>query len=94
MDREVNVYIKSCHPCKRNKRRTVARPADSIPFPIPEYPWQIIAMDMKSGLSASARGHNAFWVFVDKLTSRGHVVPCSTLITAPELARMFFDNVF
>mmetsp|Transcript_28135 Transcript_28135/g.69277 ORF Transcript_28135/g.69277 Transcript_28135/m.69277 type:complete len:175 (-) Transcript_28135:51-575(-) len=51
-------------------------------------------MDMKSGLPTTARGVNAFWMFVDKLTRRGHVVPCSTSITAPELARVFFDNVF
>lgn len=94
MDRDVDMYIKSCHECKRHKRRTVARPANSTPFPISDYPWQIMAMDMKSGLPTTSRGVNAFWVFVDKLTRRGHVVPCSTTITAPELARLFFDHVF
>lgn len=72
----------------------MARPADSTPHEIPDYPWQIVAMDMNSGLPTTPRGVNAFWVFVDKLTRRGHVVTCSTTITTHELARMFFDNVF
>ena len=94
MDREVDMFCKSCLTCKRFKRRTVARPTGSQPYPIPDYPWQVLCMDMKSGLPTTSRGVNAFWVFVDKLTRRGHVVPCSTTITAPELARLFFDNVF
>ena len=87
-------FIKSCDTCRRMKRRTFARPSDPVPYPIPEYPWQIMALDMKSGVPSTPRGNNAFWVFVDKLTRRGHAIPCSTNITAPELARMFFDHVF
>ena len=94
MIRDVEHFVKSCDPCKRNKRRTFSRPTNSQPYPIPEEPWQIIALDMKTGLPTTPRGNNAFWVFVDKLTRRGHAVACSTNITAPELARMFFDHVF
>ena len=94
MERDVDIFCKSCIACKRFKRRTVARPTGSQPYPIPEHPWQALCMDMKSGLPTIAHGVNAFWVFVDKLTRRGHVVPCNTTITAPELARLCFDNVF
>ena len=94
MQPTITQFIKSCDTCRRMKRRTFARPSDPIPYPIPDYPWQIMALDMKSGLPSTPRGNNAFWVFVDKLTRRGHVVPCNTSITAPELARMFFDHVF
>ena len=48
---------------------------------------------MKTGLPKTSRGHDATWVFVDRLTRRGHVVPCSKNITAPEIARLFFEQV-
>ena len=63
MDREVDLICKSYLTCKRFKRRTVARPTSSQPHPIPEYPWQVLCMDMKSGLPTTARGVNAVSVF-------------------------------
>ena len=48
---------------------------------------------MKTGLPKTSRGHDAAWVFVDRLTRRGHVVPCSKNINAPDLARLFFEQV-
>jgi len=49
---------------------------------------------MTSGLLTTARGVNAYSVFVDKLKRRAHVVPCGTTLPAPELARLSFDNGF
>jgi hypothetical protein len=68
MDRDVDIFCKSCITCKGFKRCTVARPTVSQPHPIPGYNWQVLCMDINSGLPITARGVNAFWVFVDKLT--------------------------
>lgn len=93
MKDDVEAYVKSCDACQRAKRRTTKPPGANVPFPIPEAPFEIIAMDMKSGLPRTVRGNNAFWVVVDKLTRRGHIIPCSTDCTAADVAKLVFDNV-
>ena len=89
----ITAYVKSCTPCQRSKRRTVKVSGSNIPYPIADHPWEVVALDMKTGLPMTVRGHDAAWVFVDRLTRRGHVISCSKKITAQELARLFFDEV-
>ena len=93
MKNTIDAYVKSCTACQQSKRRTVKSSGTNIPYPIADHPWEIVALDMKTGLPKTSRGHDAAWVFVDRLTRRGHVVPCSKNITAPELARLFFEQV-
>lgn len=93
MKADVEAYVKSCEACQRAKRRTTKPPGVNVPYAIPENPFEVIAMDMKSGLPMTARGNNAYWVVVCKLTRRAHIIPCNTTCTAAETARMVFDNV-
>lgn len=93
MHDSVDAFIKSCDGCARAKRRTVPRPNQPVPFPIPDAPWEVVAMDMKSGYDKTSRGNDAAWVFVDKLTRRAHIVPCNKSHDTPALARMYMDNV-
>jgi len=93
MHDSVDAFIKSCDGCARAKRRTVPRANQPVPFPIPDAPWEVVAMDMKSGYDKTTRGNDAAWVFVDKLTRRAHIVPCNKSHDTPALARMYMDNV-
>ena len=90
----VEHYIKSCDECRRAKSRTVKSPGTNVPYPVPEQPWEVMAMDMKTGLPLTDRGHDAAWVFVDKLTRRAHAIPCRKDIDAAGVARLFFDHIF
>lgn len=93
MKNDIESFVKSCEACQRSKRRTTRPPGVNVPFAIPEMPFEIIAMDMKSGMPLTSRGNNAFWVVVDKLTRRAHIIPCNTECTSADVARMIFDNV-
>lgn len=93
MKNGIEAFVKSCDACQRAKRRTTSPPGVNVPFAIPEMPFEVIAMDMKSGLPKTSRGNNAFWVVVDKLTRRAHIIPCNTECTSSDVARMVFDNV-
>lgn len=90
----VELYVKACDTCRKCKWNTTKLPGTHEAYPIPEYPWEVMAMDMKSGFPESNNGYNAVWVFVDKLTRRAHAIPCTTDITAAQLARLYFDHVF
>ena len=93
MKNDIEAFVKSCDACQRAKRRTTKPPGANVPYSIPEMPFEVIAMDMKSGMPITAHGNNAFWVVVDKLTRRAHIIPCNTGCTSADVARMIFDNV-
>ncbi|KAL1919191.1 uncharacterized protein VTP21DRAFT_2573 [Calcarisporiella thermophila] len=46
------------------------------------------------GLPKTRSGYDSIVVFVDRLTKRAHFVPTKSTVTAPEVARLFFDIVF
>ena len=89
----VDAYIKSCNACQISKRRTTERPGANFPYPIQDYPFEVIAMDMKTALPTTDAGNDAVWVVVDKLTRRAHIIPCSVTCTSEQTARLILDNV-
>ena len=64
------------------------------PLEIPDAKWESISMDFIIGLPTTNRGHDAIWVIVDWLTKLCRFVPTKKLITTPELARLFVENVY
>ena len=51
-------------------------------------------MDFVIQLLLTKQGHDAIVVFVDKLTKRAHFQAMHTTMMAPEVAKLFFANVF
>ena len=51
-------------------------------------------MDLIVQLPKTKAGHDAIVVFVDKLSKMSHFVATKTALSAPELAKIFFDTVF
>ncbi|KAJ9511639.1 hypothetical protein QJQ45_017944 [Haematococcus lacustris] len=94
MAASVHNYVRTCTHCQRNKSNT-AKPIGLLhPLPIPQHRWEHVSMDLITQLPSTAAGHDAIVVFVDKLTKMIHAVPTTTTVTAPILARIFFDHVF
>jgi hypothetical protein len=93
MHEEVRKYVLSCDACQRNK------PAQQLPLgllqplPIPPRAFHTWTMDLITGLPRSKLGHDAITVFVCKASKLVHFAACVTAISAPQLARLFADNV-
>src|SRR5438128_2151307 len=51
-------------------------------------------MDFIVQLPITQKGHDAIVVFVDRYTKRAHFHPTHTTVTAPEVAKIFFDVIF
>ena len=93
IDRQVADWVKACSVCLTTKRKTLP---SSVMFPhdIPDMPWDVVFMDEVSGLIPSF-GHDAIWVFMDKLSKMVHFVPVVKLgLDSPGLARLFFWHIF
>ena len=94
MDSTIADFIRTCDACQRNKPRN-RRPAGLLqPIPLPEKRWEQVTMDLITSLPRTKDGYDAIFVVVDRLTKMVHFIPTTTRVTAPQLARLFFDNVF
>lgn len=92
--RDTKSYINSCEQCQRNKP-LLQRPAGLFqPLAIPSQRWDTVSMDFIVQLPMTPRGFDAITVFVDKLSKQVHFCASHTNDTAPDVARLFFDQVF
>jgi hypothetical protein len=93
-ERDTRAFVRSCDACQRSKARNQAPSGLLQPIPLPENRWEHVTMDLITCLPRTRANHTAIAVFVDRLTKQLHAVAVRDEITAPELARVFFDNVF
>ena len=89
----VQQYVRTCSTCQRIKPVNHAPHGKLQPLPIPEYNWQSIGMDLITDLPVTPSGYNAIVVVVDRLSKMVHLMPTKTTVTAPALAKLFFDQV-
>jgi len=87
-------FIASCDICQRNKTPRQAPAGLLQPLPIPNGNWEQISMDFIVQLPKTNSGKDAITVFVDRLSKQTHFVASRTTDTAPDVAKIFFDNIF
>jgi len=94
MHNSIQEFVRTCDACQRNKARN-RRPAGLLqPLPLPEKRWEQVTMDLITSLPRTKDGFDAIFVVVDRLSKMIHCIPTTTKVTAPELAKLFFDNIF
>jgi hypothetical protein len=92
--RDVNKYVTTCVACQSNKASN-QRPGGLLqPLPIPTRRWEVVTMDLITGLPVTRTGQNdAIIVFVDKLSKMVHYAACKETVDAPAVAKIFFREV-
>ena len=93
MREHIKKFVRSCHSCQRNKTDTQGVAGLLKPLQIPYSPWTSISMDLITDLPQTKIGHTAILVVVDRLTKMAHFMPCSTTVTAPQVAQLFLDFI-
>lgn len=90
----VHEYVSKCATCNRNKTSNQKPMGHLYPLPLPNHCWEEVSHDLITGLPRTPRGHDAIVVFVDRLSKRIVLAPCSSNITAEQYANLFFTHVF
>jgi hypothetical protein len=85
-------YVDTCETCQRIKRPK-AVPIPVQPLEVPTKPWQHISYDMITGLPLDG-GKDAILVIVDSFSKYGIMVPCSSKVTAKDIANLFLEHVW
>jgi hypothetical protein len=93
MAERVKAYVESCEHCQRNKAYTrntrgVPRPSD-----VPSRRFDVVALHIVSGFSATKNGFDAIVVFTDRLTQRVYIEPCTETASVRDSALIFFRTV-
>jgi hypothetical protein len=79
-----------CQKVKANHRHLVGL---LQPLPIPEWKWDVVAMDFITGLPRTSKKHDSIMVVVEKLTKVAHFIPLKTTHRAADVADIFLKEV-
>jgi transposase InsO family protein len=93
LPRDVAQFVRNCHSCQRAKTPRDRAPGLLQPLPIPDRPWQHIAMDFKS-FPKDKYGNDMIYVVVDRLGKRAYSIPCKKTITAKDMARLYISHIW
>jgi hypothetical protein len=84
--------METCETCQRIKQpKSVPIPVQ--PLEVPTRPWQHISYDMIVGLPMDG-GKDSILVIVDSFSKYRIMVPCSSKITAKDIADLFLDHIW
>ena len=92
MRRDINEYISKCMVCQKVKYDRHKSFGLLQPLPIPNIPWESIAMDFIFGLPKSVNGNTRIWTIVDRFSKHAHFIPIKKTIKAPHMANLFMSQ--
>lgn len=92
MDRDVDLYVRTCDACQRFKAEQ-QRPAGLLqPMPIPPRTGHTVNLDFVTDLPRTAAGYTAYLSMSCALSNVVQIGLCTKEVTAQEAARLFFDH--
>ena len=91
---DIERYVRECLVCQKVKYDRHKSYGFLQPLPIPEVPWQSIAMDFVTGLPRTQAGNDAIWTIVDRFSKQAHFIPVRKTIKADHMARIFLAQIF
>ena len=93
MKKDVAEFVSKYLTCQQVKLEH-QRPAGLLqPLPIPEWKWDMIAMDFVTGLPHTTGGFDSIWVIFDRLTKSAHFLPIKKTYSTDRLARLYVSII-
>ena len=65
-----------------------------MPLPIPQAPWESIAMDFIFELATSRNGNDGIWIIIDRFSKQAYFLPVKKTIKADHMAKLFLAQIF
>lgn len=93
MKKDIAQFVYSCLTCQKSKAEH-QRPGGLMQsLDVPEWKWDNISMDFVTGLPNTAKGNDAIWVIVDRLTKSAHFIPIKISILLEKLAEIYISII-
>ena len=92
MGRMVQKYVEGCEQCAR--RKPAYHPKASLrPHDVPEGPWQVVGVDLITGLPRS-KGYDAIATYVDLYSKQVHIIPTTSDVDANGIIDIHYREIF
>ncbi|GKC46995.1 putative reverse transcriptase domain-containing protein, partial [Tanacetum coccineum] len=93
MKKDIAMYVSKCLTCLKVKVEH-QRPSGLLQqLEIPEWKWEVIAIDFVTKLPRTSSGHDTIWVIVDRLTKSAHFLPIREDYKMDRLARLYLNEI-
>ncbi|MCO5578132.1 hypothetical protein L7F22_031970 [Adiantum nelumboides] len=92
--RDVDAFVQECIVCQKVKFDRQKAPGLLQPLPIPDKPWETIAMDFIFDLSRMQTGNDGIWTIICRFSKQAHFIPVRKKIKPDQMARLFMSNIF
>ncbi|MCO5578142.1 hypothetical protein L7F22_031980 [Adiantum nelumboides] len=91
---DIEKYVRECLVCQKVKYDRHKTVELLQPLPVPDQPWESIAMDFIMDLPRTQTGNDAIWTIVDRFSKQAHFIPVRKTIKADHMARVFLAQIF
>ncbi|MCO5568121.1 hypothetical protein L7F22_021817 [Adiantum nelumboides] len=92
--RDVDAFVRSCLVCQKVKFDRQKAPGLLQPLPIPDKPWESIAMDFIFDLPRTPTGNDGIWTIICRFSKQAHFVPIRKKIKSEHMVKLFMHNIF
>ena len=92
--RDVDAFVRQCLICQKVKFDRQKAPGLLQPLPIPDKPWESIAMDFIFDLPRTQTGNDGIWTIICRFSKQAHFIPVRKKIKPDQMARLFMCNIF
>lgn len=93
MDEDIEVFVKACIKCAKNKTSRQKSGGLLQPLEIPAVPWEEIRIDLIVGLRKTPEDYEVIVTVVCRLTNVAHFIPAKIKTTAEELAQLLSERL-
>ncbi|MCO5573582.1 hypothetical protein L7F22_027354 [Adiantum nelumboides] len=92
--RDVDAYVRSCLVCQMVEFDRQKVPGLLQPLPIPDRPWESIAMDFVFDLSRTTTRNDGIWTIICGFSKQAHFIPVRKKIKPEHMVKIFMQNIF
>ncbi|CAH1435415.1 unnamed protein product [Lactuca virosa] len=93
MKRDVAWFVERCLTCRRVKAEHQRPHGKLQPLEVPQWKWEKISMDFITKFPRTARGVDAIWVIVNRLTKSAHFLAISESSSAERFWKKFHEEL-
>ncbi|WMV59255.1 hypothetical protein MTR67_052640 [Solanum verrucosum] len=93
MKKDIAEFVAKCQNCQEIKYEHQRLGRLLQRMPIPEWKWEMIAMDFVVGLPKTLGKFDSIWLVVDRLTKSAHFISVKIDYNAEQLAKVYVKEI-